>query len=84
MKKSQSGNTTVGVAAAAKLYFTVVPANLVQGVYYKVISLWQIYSPWTMIAALVLGAVVLISIFKKYFNLQINLKKKTEHEHKNE
>lgn len=77
-KKAQSGNTTIGVAAAAKLYFTVVPANLFQGIYYKIISFWKIYSPWTGRITLVLALIILFVLFKKFFNIQVNFRKPTE------
>jgi hypothetical protein len=73
-KKSKTGTTSVGVAAAAKLYFTVVPANIFAGIYYKVITFWKIYSPWTDRTAAALGFILLLIIFKKFFNIQINLK----------
>lgn len=74
LKKSQSENTSVGIAAATKLYFTVVPANFFQGIYYKIVSFWKIYSPWTNRAALVLGVILLFFFFKRFFNIQIKLK----------
>lgn len=73
-KKAESGGTSVGVAAAAKLYFTVVPANAVLGVYYKAASFWKVYSPWTERAIWVVVIVVLAILFKKFFHLEINFK----------
>jgi hypothetical protein len=40
------GGAKVGIAAAAKLYFKVEPANFFQGMYYKVISFGKVYYPW--------------------------------------
>lgn len=74
-KKGQSGNTTIGVAAAAKLYFTVVPANVFEGVYYKVASFWKVYSPWPQRFLLLAAVILLLRIFGKFFNIQIGLKK---------
>lgn len=74
-KKSVSGNTTIGVAAAAKLYFTVIPGNFLEGIYYKIASFWKVYSPWPQ--RVLIGAVIIVLalLFKKFFNIQINLRK---------
>ena len=74
-KKSQSGSTSIGVAAAAKLYFTVVPANFLQGIYYKLVSFYKIYSPWSRRAVIALVTLLAIVAFKKFFNIKINLKR---------
>lgn len=76
LKKSQSGTTSISIAAAAKLYFTVVPANFFQAVYYKIVSFWTIYSPWTDRAAILLGVIVVSIFIKKFFHIEVNLKKK--------
>ncbi len=77
IKRVQAGINTVGVAAAAKLYFTVVPTNIFSAIYYKIISIFAIYSPWPQV---VTGTVILIvglRIFSRFFNLNIGLKRKT-------
>ena len=68
--------TTIGVAAAAKLYFTVAPANIWQGIYYRVVSFWTMYAPWTWVVLVVVFTAIVIAIFRKYFALQIGIKKK--------
>ncbi|KKR81512.1 MAG: hypothetical protein UU26_C0002G0095 [Candidatus Daviesbacteria bacterium GW2011_GWC1_40_9] len=75
VKKSVSGNTTIGVAAAAKLYFTVIPGNFLEGIYYKIASFWKVYSPWPqrLLILLVIGVAYLW--VRKHFNIQIGLKK---------
>jgi len=72
------GGVSIGIAAAAKLYFTVVPANIFQGVYYKLLSFWKIYAPWPKRAAITLLIVVLLIIFKKFFNINLKVKKPTD------
>lgn len=71
VKKSIAGQTSIGVAAAAKLYFTVAPANLFQGIYYRLVSLANRYYPFDAIilALVILGG--LIFAFKKNFKIQI-------------
>jgi hypothetical protein len=72
------GVSRVGIAAAAKLYFTVEPANIFVGVYYRILSLITRYSPWTYIAFALIGIAVLIRLIRKYFsfNIAISTKKK--------
>jgi hypothetical protein len=72
---ADNGNSNIGVAAASKLYFTVAPSNFLQGIYYKVASLWKIYQPWTNRGAIALGVIILLFIFKKFFHVEVNTKR---------
>jgi P pilus assembly chaperone PapD len=83
IKKSQSGATSISIAAAAKLYFEVVPANLLQGIYYKLVSFWNIYQPWTSWAAIAVGFLIVVGLAKKFLNIEINLKGKKDNVVKN-
>lgn len=78
LSKAQSGKTSVGVAAAAKLYFTVAPANFFMGIYYRIGSLLKLYSPWSYVILAVIIAALLIFLFRRFFsfNLGISVKKK--------
>ncbi len=69
------GGVSIGIAAAAKLYFTVVPANPVLGAYYKVVSFFKVYAPWPQRVLAVIGIILILVLFKKFFNLNIGLKK---------
>lgn len=80
LKKSQAGQTAIGVAAAAKLYFTVVPANIFQAIYYKVTAFWINNSPWTNIIAGVVIFFLLKKFLKKRFKFQFNIQKKPNRE----
>jgi len=71
----KKGTTTLGVAAAAKLYFTVVPANIFYGIYYRIASFFSVYAPWPQRVVIVILIIVLLVLFRKFFNIQINLKK---------
>jgi len=73
VKKVQSGINTVGVAAAAKLYFTVVPTNIFNALYYKMVSIFNIYAPWPQIATGVVLFLVAVRIFSRFFNLNLNI-----------
>jgi hypothetical protein len=76
--KSETGQTSVGVAAAAKLYFTVAPANLVLGIYYRGLSFWKIYHRWLTIIAVILVIAAAVIFFRRFFHIQINLRKNGE------
>lgn len=68
--------TSIGVAAASKLYFEVTPSNFFQGLYYRCISIYNNNRPWPQI---ILGVILLvvISIFvKKHVKLNISISKK--------
>jgi len=71
----QKGKATIGVAAASKLYFTVVPANIFYGIYYKITSFWKVYSPWPQRVTIALLIIASLLLFKKFFNIKINVKK---------
>lgn len=74
--KTAKPGTSISVAAAAKLYFTVAPANFIQGIYYRVISFFAAYSPWPYIALAVIIAAIIIILIKKNFSFNLNIKKK--------
>lgn len=74
----QKGTATLGVAAAAKLYFTVVPANIFYAIYYKITTFYEVYMPWTQRGLIILGIIIFLIIFKKFFKVQINLNKPKE------
>ncbi|MDO8442886.1 MAG: hypothetical protein Q7S81_01315 [bacterium] len=62
-----SKGTSIGVAAAAKLYFTVAPANIFQGIYYRFIDLYSNYHPWdTIVLAIIFSAIILRSLGKRF------------------
>lgn len=79
-KENIAGGAVIGVAAAAKIYFTVTPANVWQAIYYRLSALWKKYYPWTwIISILVAGAVIIFlfrTFFRKFFKLNIKISKK--------
>jgi hypothetical protein len=79
VKKAKAGVSTIGIAAAAKLYFTVIPGNIFEGIYYKVASLWNVYAPWPQAVSIAVVIIAVIIFFKKFFNLEINVKKTKKH-----
>lgn len=71
VKKSVSGQTSIGVAAAAKLYFTVAPSNIFEGIYYRFVSLYSRYHPWDTIVLAVIFVAILLRFIGKRFKFQI-------------
>ena len=74
----EDGGTSIGIAAASKIYFSVDPENMVMGIYYRALSLWNFYAPWPARVSILLGVIVVILIAKKYLNIDIKLKKSPE------
>ena len=74
--KAESGITQVGIAAAAKLYFTIIPANIFQGIYYRISSLVIKYSPWSYIIPLLILLSFILSVLKKFIKVDIKFNKK--------
>ncbi len=66
-----TGGATIGVAAAAKLYFTVVPANIFSAWYYKLSALYRQYYPYDIITVGLLAALYVVYLVKKNFKFQI-------------
>jgi len=79
-KTSQSGNTSIGVAAAAKLYFTVEPANIFQAIYFKIFGLWQSYNLGIKIVVGLLVVSGIAALLRKFFNIKIDVSKKAKNE----
>ena len=75
VKKTTSGSTSVNIAAATKLYFTVVPGSAIAGVYYKIISLWKELSPWPQIIITAIILCVSLVLIRRFVNVEIKLVK---------
>lgn len=68
--------TSIGVAAASKLYFSIAPSNIWQALYIKISSWMADRSPWSYIIMWLLVAAVILSILRRYFTLNIGLGRK--------
>jgi hypothetical protein len=67
--------TSVGVAVATKLYFTVVYANVWQAITYRVVAFFNAYSPLSWIGLALLSVVFLGVVFARFFSLNISFRK---------
>lgn len=75
---ASSSGTSVGVAVATKLFFTVEPANLWEGILYRVSSFLKNNSPWSWIGLAVLSCIILFTLFVRFFSFNVSLKKKNQ------
>lgn len=73
---SEDGTTSISIAAATKLYFTVAPSNVFEGVYYKSLSLFNKYRPWTTIAVAVFAVLLILNFLRKRINISFHKKSK--------
>lgn len=74
--KTQNGGTQLGVAAAAKLSFSVEPANWFQGMLFRIINLIRIYKTWIYIFLGLLVAVMIFLVLRKFVHIEVGMKKK--------
>ena len=77
-KKTSAGESSVGIAAATKLYFQTAPGNLFEGVYYRALSLWRDYFPWDAIIGGAVAGIALVTFILKHFTFTIAKKDKAE------
>lgn len=65
--------TTVGVAVATKLFFTVVPANIFQAILYRVSSFFSTYAPWSWVCLVVVLLALSALLFRRFFHFHIHI-----------
>lgn len=75
-KKDVEGSATIGIAAATKLYFTVAPANIFEGIYYRVSGLFIYFMPWSMIVLVGIILILLIIFLRKKFSFNFGVSRK--------
>jgi hypothetical protein len=77
IRKDVAGETAIGISAATKLYFTIAPQNILGAIYHFTVSNYKLYTPWSNVIAFLILFAVLLTLFKKFFNFNISIKKKT-------
>lgn len=70
LQLAESGEATIGLAAASKFSFTVEPANLWWAMYYKALGLWRQYSPWTYVGLGLISITAISLYLRGKFSLQ--------------
>ncbi len=73
IKTAVSGVTRINIAAATKLYFTVAPSNIFQGIYYRVLTFVTTNAPWTYVVFALIGIAVLVAIFRRFFSFNLGI-----------
>jgi len=73
---SETSGASINVAAASKLYFTIRPANIFQGIYYKVVSFFVNNAPWSYVILVVFLLASLMVFLKQRFSFNISIGKK--------
>lgn len=71
-----AGVSKVHVAAAAKLYFTVQPANLFQALYYRFSFFLSRFYPWPQTIFIVLVLASLLNYARRFVHIDVGLRKK--------
>jgi hypothetical protein len=74
--QSRTEGTSVGVAVATKLYFTVVPANLLQAFMHRTTAFMHAYAPWTWISLGVFVVFMVGYLFTRFFSFNISFRSK--------
>lgn len=75
---------TIGVAAATKLNFTVEPKGVLGAAIERIRSLIEANRPLTYTIAGIAGAIIIVSLGRKYLDIKIGFKKAKEEKEKKE
>lgn len=73
VKESETPGASINVAAASKLYFSIKPANIFVGLYYKIIYFFINNAPWSYIVLAVIILAILATTFKRKFKFKLKL-----------
>lgn len=69
------GSTAVGVAAATKLSFHVVPSNIFIALFDRIVALLQQFAPWSYIVIALAVVLLIYRRLRKHFNFSIRISK---------
>ena len=75
-ESNTAGGASVGVAAAAKLYFTLDSSNIFEAMYYRAASLMKTNAPWSYVILGLLIVSILVNFIRKRVSFNIGIKKK--------
>ncbi len=67
--------TSVGVAVATKLYFTVVHANLWEAITYRITAFLTTNAPWSWVVLSVVMLIVIGFVFARFFSFNISVRR---------
>lgn len=75
LKKDESGQASVSVAAATKFHFEVIPSNFFMRIYYALFAFWVTYKVFIIPVILIVLIILLVLILKKYLKIEVKRKK---------
>lgn len=77
-KDTEIGGAKIGIAAAAKLYFTIDPASGFEGIRFRVVTILKKYSPWPQVSFAIISVALILFVLSKFLslNLQVGRTKK--------
>jgi len=75
LKKDETGQSSVSVAAATKFHFEVIPANFIMRIYYALLAFWVTYKIYIIPILIILAIILLVLLIKKYLNIEVKRKK---------
>lgn len=73
---SDKPGTSVGIAVAAKLFFTIVPANIWQATGYRVSAFFNTYAPWSWVGLGVIIFIILFALLRRFFSFNLAMRKR--------
>ena len=62
----QQGSATIGVAAAAKLSFTMGQSNIILAIAYRLLSLYRQFEPWSQIVSVAVVLALVLGLLNRY------------------
>lgn len=71
--ESHGGGASIGIAAAAKLEFSIDPSNVFEALYYRTATFFAINAPWSYIILAVVVVAILGQTFRKKFKFKVKL-----------
>lgn len=74
ISKNEVG-TSVGIAVATKLFFTIIPANVFQAIVFRATSFFEIYSPWSWLGLVTIILIFVLIILRRFISLNISFRR---------
>ena len=68
---AKQGTAEIGVAAATKFSFTVIPSNIFIAILFRLLALYRLYEPWTQIATGLVILAIAYRILRRYVKIKI-------------
>jgi hypothetical protein len=73
---AKEGNVSIGIAAAAKLYFTVKPANIFSAFANMVADFFKSSSPYSWVGLGVIVLIIAVFLFRRFVHISLRVERK--------